>query len=71
MTSYSSLGMSPPRVDGADKVIGKALFSADIILPNMLHARMLRSPYPHALIRRIDTAKARAMEGVMSDRVDS
>ena len=66
MTQYSSLGTSPPRVDVADKVIGKALFSADIILPNMLHARMLRSPHPHARIKRLDVGRARAMEGVMA-----
>ena len=66
MTSYSSLGKSPPRIDAVDKVIGKALFSADIVLPNMLHGRMLRSPFPHARIKRLDTSRARALEGVMA-----
>jgi CO/xanthine dehydrogenase Mo-binding subunit len=66
MTEHSSLGKSLPRVDAVDKVTGRALFSADIILPNMLHGRILRSPYAHAKIKRIETAGAHAREGVMS-----
>lgn len=55
-----------PRVDALDKVTGAALYSADIVLPRMLHGRVLRSPYPHAMIRRLDVSKAQALEGVMA-----
>jgi CO/xanthine dehydrogenase Mo-binding subunit len=51
-------------VDGAAKVTGSALFVHDLVLPGMLHARILTSPHPSARIVRIDTTKARAMPGV-------
>ena len=63
---YSVLRTSVPRVDALDKVTGKAQFSADIILPNMLFARALRSPVPHARIKRLDTSKAKALAGVIA-----
>jgi xanthine dehydrogenase molybdenum-binding subunit len=43
---------------------GVAKFGADFVLPDMLHAMFLRSPYAHAKIRHIDTEKARALPGV-------
>jgi CO/xanthine dehydrogenase Mo-binding subunit len=43
---------------------GTALFATRVLLPNMLYAKFLRSPYPHALIRRLDTAEAEKMPGV-------
>jgi len=49
---------------GPDKVSGKALYAADVLLPGMLWGKVLRSPYPHAHIRRIDTARARQVPGV-------
>jgi xanthine dehydrogenase molybdenum-binding subunit len=63
---YSALGKRPPRVDAVDKVTGRALYSADITLPNMLHGKVLRSPHAHARIMRLDTTRVRAMEGVMA-----
>jgi CO/xanthine dehydrogenase Mo-binding subunit len=66
MKEHFSVGKSPSRVDAVDKVTGRTLYSADIILPNMLYGRMLRSPYAHARIKRIETARARAKEGVMA-----
>ena len=65
MPGYSVIGKRQPRVDGVDKVTGRALFSADISLPNMLHGKVLRSPCAHARIRRLDTAKALSLEGVI------
>ncbi|MGB6865457.1 MAG: xanthine dehydrogenase family protein molybdopterin-binding subunit [Candidatus Aminicenantaceae bacterium] len=52
------------RKDGIFRVTGKEIYSSDITLPNMLHARVLRSPYPHARIVSIETAKAEAMGAV-------
>jgi len=59
-TDYKVVGTRPIRHDGYDKVTGKALFSADMNLPAMLHARVLRSPHAHAIIKSIDTSRAEA-----------
>jgi CO/xanthine dehydrogenase Mo-binding subunit len=61
-----TVGQSIPRVDGAEKVSGRALYASDIRLPGMAHAKILRSPLPHARIRRIDTSKAAAIPGVVA-----
>ena len=57
---YKVVGTRPIRHDGVDKVTGKALYGADIQLPGMLYGKVLRSPYAHARIKSIDTAKAEA-----------
>ena len=64
MRQYRVIGKPLRRVDAGVKVTGEALFAADVKLPNMLHAKILRSPYPHARILRIDTSKAEALPGV-------
>ena len=64
MSEYSVLRTSPPRIDAIDKVTGRARFSADIILPRMLHGKVLRSPLAHARIKRLDTSRAKALPGV-------
>lgn len=59
------VGKSMPRVDVLEKVTGAAVYTDDIQFGNkLLHARVKRSPYPHALIKSIDTRKARALPGV-------
>jgi len=63
---YTVIGTRPVRHDGADKVTGRAQFGADIRLPGMLYGHVLRSPHPHARIRRIDVAKAEAFPGVLA-----
>ncbi|MDO8750742.1 MAG: xanthine dehydrogenase family protein molybdopterin-binding subunit [Dehalococcoidia bacterium] len=64
MQAYSVIGKSVPRNDGLDKVTGKTVYSADVHLPGMVHGKILRSPYAHARILRIDTSKAQALDGV-------
>jgi len=64
MPEYSVIGKRVNRVDALAKVTGKALYGADIILPNMLYGKVLWSPYAHAKIRILDVSKARALEGV-------
>lgn len=66
MANHSSIGKRPSRIDALDKVTGRALFSADLNLPGMLCGKVLRSPHAHAKIVRLDTARARALEGVMA-----
>ena len=61
---FNSVGSRPIRHDGADKVTGKALYSADIRLPGMLYGKMLRSPHAHARIKSIDASRALALSGV-------
>ena len=58
------VGRPTPRVEGALKVTGKALYSADLKLPGILWGRCLRSPIPYGRIRRIDTGKASQVPGV-------
>ncbi|HXG53686.1 MAG TPA: xanthine dehydrogenase family protein molybdopterin-binding subunit [candidate division Zixibacteria bacterium] len=62
--SFQYVGRSVPRVDGVDKVTGRAKFLGDLVVPGMLHGKILRSPYPHARIRSIDTTQAEALPGV-------
>jgi CO/xanthine dehydrogenase Mo-binding subunit len=58
------VGQSVRRVDALEKVTGRARYVSDLALPGMLHARLLRSPYAHARIGRVDVARARAVAGV-------
>ena len=52
------------RLEGADKVTGRARYAADVRLPGLLHAHIVRSPYPHARIRHIDASRAERLPGV-------
>jgi xanthine dehydrogenase YagR molybdenum-binding subunit len=58
------VGRPAPRQDGALRVRGEARYTADIKLPGMLHAAVLRSPHAHARVRRIDLAPALELPGV-------
>ncbi len=64
--SFSVVGNSVARVDGVDKVTGRAKYVADLSVPGMIEGKFLRSPYAHARIRAIDTAEAEAMPGVVA-----
>src|SRR5262245_20892098 len=61
---YKIIGTRPVRPDGTDKVTGRAVYGADIVLPGLLYGLVLRSPHAHARIVRIDTHKAEAVPGV-------
>ena len=60
----AGVGVRTPLIDGADKVTGRARYTADLPLGPALVGRILRSPVAHALIRGIDTTAARALPGV-------
>lgn len=64
MTDTIAIGERLERAEGPDKVSGRARYVADVKLPGMLHAKLLRSPHAHARIRSIDVSKARALPGV-------
>ena len=63
-TAPRVVGAPIPRIDGRDKVTGAANYGADFDIPGLLWAKTLRSPYPHARIRSIDTSAAAALPGV-------
>jgi len=61
---YHAIGKTAIRKDGVAKVIGLEAYASDIVLPRMLHARVLRSPFPHARVKLIDTRAAEGMGAV-------
>ena len=63
-TKFSVIGKPRRRVDARSKVTGLTRFADDLVLPRMLHAKLLRSPHPHARIDSIDTARAARHPGV-------
>lgn len=64
MKEFDFVRKDIPRVDAVDKATGSAQFTVDLTLPNMLFAKLLRSPHPHARILNIDTRKAERLPGV-------
>lgn len=64
MRDYSCVGKRLPNVDAAAKSTGSAKYTADLFFPDMLYAKSLSSPYPHARIVRIDTSRAERLRGV-------
>ena len=61
---HTVIGSPQRRIEGLDKSSGRATYTDDIVLPGMLHGKILRSPHPHARIVSVDTTDALAMEGV-------
>jgi 4-hydroxybenzoyl-CoA reductase subunit alpha len=61
---YRLIGTRIPYIEGPLKVTGRAEYTDDIQRPGMLVGRLLRSPWPHARLRGIDVAAARALPGV-------
>lgn len=64
--TLSIIGRAGPRLDGKEKVSGKAVYTDDIELPAMTYGKILRSPFPHAKLIRIDTSKAESLSGVIT-----
>ena len=58
------IGTPMRKIEGLDKSTGRAVYTDDIVLPGMLHGKILRSPYPHARIMSIDVSEAEKLEGV-------
>jgi benzoyl-CoA-dihydrodiol lyase len=55
-TDLDVIGRSHVKVDAAAKVAGQTVFADDLVLPRMLYAKLLRSPHPHARIKRVDVS---------------
>ena len=64
MSDSKVVGTSVPRGEGSGKVSGRTIYAADVKLPGLLWAKILRSPHPHGRIRRIDITKANKVPGV-------
>jgi CO/xanthine dehydrogenase Mo-binding subunit len=62
----SGLGENFPRVDGPAKLRGWAQFTADVEMPGMVYAKVLRSSYPHARLTRVDGSRAKKLPGVVA-----
>ena len=60
------VGRPYAKVDAAAKVTGQTRFADDVVLPRMLHCKLLRSRLAHARILRIDASRARALPGVVA-----
>jgi len=59
------IGKSVPRVDAIAKVKGEAVFASDMVMPGQTFIKMLLARRPHAIVKRVDSAKARAVPGVL------
>ena len=62
----NSIGKSVTRIDARDKVTGAALYSGDLVRPDMLYMKTLFAGHPHARVIHIDTAQALALPGVVA-----
>jgi 4-hydroxybenzoyl-CoA reductase subunit alpha len=63
-TRFDVIGKPRRRVDGRAKVTGLTRFADDVMLPRMLHCKLLRSPHPHATLSSIDVSRAQGCPGV-------
>jgi CO/xanthine dehydrogenase Mo-binding subunit len=62
----SAIGQTVPRIDAREKVTGAALYSGDLVRPEMLYMKTLFAGHPHARVLKIDTSKALALPGVIA-----
>ena len=63
---YTVAGKDTRRVDGVEKVTGRALYTGDLQLPGMTYAKILRSPVAHARVVTVDASKAQQLTGVIA-----
>ena len=63
---FSIIGKRVALIDSAGKTTGQGKYTDDLSLPGMLIGKILHSPYPHALIKKIDASRAEALEGVVA-----
>ena len=62
--NLSVVGKRLPKIDAPDKATGRAVYTDDISLPNMIYGKLLLSTVPHARILSIDTSRAKSLSGV-------
>jgi CO/xanthine dehydrogenase Mo-binding subunit len=64
------VGRRLPRIDAYERVSGAATYTSDVLLPGMLYGAILRCPHAHAMVKKVDTAKAEKMPGVAAVLTD-
>jgi isoquinoline 1-oxidoreductase len=64
VAEFTVIGRSPGRLDGVDKVTGAGKYAADVRLPGLLYARLLRPPAHGATLARVDASEAAKVDGV-------
>jgi CO/xanthine dehydrogenase Mo-binding subunit len=64
--TYKVAGKDARRVDGIEKVTGKALYTGDLQLSGLAHAKILRSPVAHARLLKVDASRAKNLTGVIA-----
>jgi CO/xanthine dehydrogenase Mo-binding subunit len=64
--SLDVVGKSVKRAGALDVVLGRTKYTADYFYDSMLHVKVLRSPFPHAIIRGVETKEALAAPGVVA-----
>ncbi len=64
MPPQKIIGTATTRSEGPDKVTGRAIYATDVVLPDMLWGKVLRSPIPYGRVKKIDVSKAAALPGV-------
>jgi CO/xanthine dehydrogenase Mo-binding subunit len=62
--NFKVISSPVPRADGLEKVSGRTLYAADVDCSGVLWGKILRSPYPHARILKVDVSRARNVPGV-------
>jgi 4-hydroxybenzoyl-CoA reductase subunit alpha len=63
---FSIIGRPTAMIDAAEKTTGVGKYTDDLSVPGMLTGKILHSPYPHALIKSIDTSRAEKCDGVVA-----
>src|SRR3954451_6462047 len=66
MADFSIIGTPIALIDSAGKTTGAGKYADDLSLPGMLIGKIIHSPYPHALVKRIDASRALALDGVVA-----
>lgn len=64
--ALKTVGKSFGHIEGSEKVSGRAVYTADLRLPQMLWGKTLRSPFAHAKVLRLDTSRAKQMPGILA-----
>src|SRR5574341_1563322 len=63
---FSTIGTRQPRIQGVAIVGGTGRYLEHVVLPDMLYMKVLRSPHPHARVKKIDSSKAEKYTGVVA-----
>ncbi len=66
MSKLNYIGQSVPRIDALAKVTGEAVYASDMVMPDQAILKVLLAHRPHAIVKRVDTRRAEALDGVLA-----